>query len=526
MQIAGGYAALSRKDYHFQGFDHPPLAEMVSAAWLSMAGRSHPLVFDPAGRAYLDHLIYEVADRLIYGSSIPHDLITAAGRWSGCLVFFPVLAVSLFIFAERCRPGSGVYAVGLLCIEPNLLAHAALATKDFPSAALLTASTLLTLIWADRPSAKVSFLLGVSSAALSLTKYTNLLFFPVALLLLWLVRKRLSTKHFRGAALAAASFAAMFTLVYQGIDWHFYQEGLTATLRRLDAGRGSFFFGDYSPTGWLLYYPALLLLKTNISHLVLAVAGAVILGRNLLRRGALARAKDNGYLIACLLMPVAFFFVTSVSKIQIGHRYILPAYPFIVVLAGAGLKELLSRTRKIQAVAVVLVLAGLVSTARCSPYFLSYFNELAGGPSKAHRYFTDSSVDWGQGLAALARWLKDRGAGAIYLSYFGSGDPGAYGIRHVPVGAVGNVARTADASPALTEKRLYLAVSVTNFQSTYYSRKGVFDFLRDRRPEALIAYSILIYDITDDGMLRERVAKLLNDVGHKDEARQLASLKR
>ena len=68
------------------------------------------------------------------------------------------------------------------------------------------------------------------------------------------------------------------------------------------------------------------------------------------------------------------------------------------------------------------------------PHYLASFNALAGGPSRAYRLVSDSSLDWGQDLLELRRWLdNERHARAesepIYVAYFGSGDPGRSGIR-------------------------------------------------------------------------------------------------
>jgi hypothetical protein len=67
------------------------------------------------------------------------------------------------------------------------------------------------------------------------------------------------------------------------------------------------------------------------------------------------------------------------------------------------------------------------------PNYLAYFNPLAGGTRHAYRHLVDSSLDWGQDLPALASWLREQGLDAtperVYLSYFGTGDPGYHGIR-------------------------------------------------------------------------------------------------
>ena len=68
------------------------------------------------------------------------------------------------------------------------------------------------------------------------------------------------------------------------------------------------------------------------------------------------------------------------------------------------------------------------------PNYLAYFNQVDGGPSHAYRHLVDSSLDWGQDLPALQRWLVKEGLNGspnekAYFSYFGVANPSYYGIQ-------------------------------------------------------------------------------------------------
>src|SRR5204863_3623488 len=55
----------------------------------------------------------------------------------------------------------------------------------------------------------------------------------------------------------------------------------------------------------------------------------------------------------------------------------------------------------------------------------------AGGPKNGYKHLVDSSLDWGQDLPALQRWLDTQyqpSTGAVYLAYFGTASPRWYGI--------------------------------------------------------------------------------------------------
>jgi hypothetical protein len=140
--------------------------------------------------------------------------------------------------------------------------------------------------------------------------------------------------------------------------------------------------------------------------------------------------------VAPLLVLFGVYGVFSLaSHLNIGHRHILPLYPVLFILVGGlAAPGLLAGARRTALVA--LLLAGLLlAHAGVAPHYLAYFNTLAGGPANGHRLLVDSSLDWGQDLPGLARWLREHNAGEaaqpVFLSYFGSGEPKYYGIKAV-----------------------------------------------------------------------------------------------
>ncbi len=86
-----------------------------------------------------------------------------------------------------------------------------------------------------------------------------------------------------------------------------------------------------------------------------------------------------------------------------------------------------------KALTILAILVLIVQSLLIWPHYLAFFNSLAGGPKNGYRHLVDSSLDWGQDLPGLKKWIeshKDDPAapGPIYLSYFGTGDPQYYGI--------------------------------------------------------------------------------------------------
>jgi hypothetical protein len=118
------------------------------------------------------------------------------------------------------------------------------------------------------------------------------------------------------------------------------------------------------------------------------------------------------------------------STFNIGYRHILPLYPALYVLAGAAGVWLTSE-RRVLRIAVV-GFAGLFAADSLAtyPHYLAYFNPLVPR-GKGYQHLVDSNLDWGQDLPGLARWLAEncQEAEPVYLSYFGTGRPGHYGIE-------------------------------------------------------------------------------------------------
>jgi hypothetical protein len=70
----------------------------------------------------------------------------------------------------------------------------------------------------------------------------------------------------------------------------------------------------------------------------------------------------------------------------------------------------------------------ILSSLFTFPYYLSYYNELAGGTFFGYKIATDSNYDWGQDLKRLKNWVDKNlpADGRVALDYFGGGNPQYY----------------------------------------------------------------------------------------------------
>jgi len=208
--------------------------------------------------------------------------------------------------------------------------------------------------------------------------------------------------------------------------------------------RPAFFMGEYRKTGWPLFFPVAFLMKTPLPALVLFVAG-VVAALTLRRRSPAVTAwlRPRGslfYRAAPLVLFATLYWIMAVRMtLNLGHRHILPVYPMFYVFASAAVFWVTGKARRTVAAALIAA-AGLQAadslTAR--PFYLAYFNPLTGGTERAHRYFVDSSLDWGQGLPDLKNWLVEKRSRGdrqpVFLTYFGADSPQAYGLAVVRFG--------------------------------------------------------------------------------------------
>ncbi len=193
-------------------------------------------------------------------------------------------------------------------------------------------------------------------------------------------------------------------------------------------------------------------------------------------------------------------------------------YPFLCLWAGLGVPWFWKRGNAAKILLSAFAVWLAVSVCSSSPYSLAYFNELARG--RGIDWLSDSNLDWGQDLPALARELSSRGNPPVVLAYFGTGDPEAYGIRYIPFAFITNVERLGN-SVLTPGAPLFFAISETNLVGTYFSDHHGFDWLRSRRPVAVPGGSIYLYDLSSDVEGRQRIAALLAGNGRAGDARSL-----
>lgn len=246
--------------------------------------------------------------------------------------------------------------------------------------------------------------------------------------------------------------------------------------------RPAYLMGEYRTTGWPAFFPIAFLLKTPLPALLLFVAGVAALAWSAARktgpagaRPLSARARWLYRASPLLLFFVAYWLMAVRMNLNIGHRHILPTYPVFYILASASVLWLGLKIHRTVLLALAAALAlHVADSLSARPFYISYFQPLAGGPDRGYRYLVDSSYDWGQGLPDLAAWLKSdqrlSDPAPVHLCYFGADSPRARGLEVVRFGD-----EQADFGPRVFPAPLqpgWYAISATHLTQAYAMSRG------------------------------------------------------
>jgi tetratricopeptide (TPR) repeat protein len=185
------------------------------------------------------------------------------------------------------------------------------------------------------------------------------------------------------------------------------------------------------------------------------------------------------------------------TGLNIGVRHVLPVYPFLFILAGWGAAELIAAKRKlVYAVALVLAI-GIFSSMRVFPVYLSYANELWGGPANTYRYLSDSNVDWGQQLKSINQYLDQRHVKDCWFAYFAdvAVDPKYYGVPCKPLTTIASVwlQHSIDVPPSIDGPVLISAGVLSGYEFGP-GELNPYDQFQRLHPTAVIENGVFVFD--------------------------------
>jgi hypothetical protein len=509
--IARGYAYLRTGDLRLN-LPHPPLINSLSAAPLLLLPdlklptdspnweRAHTITF---ATQFLWHA-NQNADQILLVARLPIMLLAIL---LGCFVFGWA--------RELHGPLAGLLALGLYVFDPNILAHGRLTTTDLGVTCFLLIAGYCFWRWLNHPTWRRLAAAGLTLGLALVSKYPALILMAILPLMglahILIGRQgevREDTTIAQRMRNLGAAVGLMFVLaglvawgvygfevgpVAEGgiaVPIPTYIRGLQGVFRHLETGHLAFLHGDYFTTAQWDYFPVAFAIKTPLPTLILLCLSVGLMVKQ--------RAWRSAY---PLLLPVLIYLAISLSSksLNIGYRHILPLLPFLFVFASSVARSIELRKTPVAAACLLLAVWYLVGSARIYPDYLAYFNELVGGPDNGWCYLVDSNLDWGQDLKGLERYMEREGLEEVYLSWFGSTYPDAYGYdiphRLLPsyVYYPGQVTGVAF-NPLRPAPGVY-AISATNLQGVYFSDRNIFAWFRERQPLAKVGYSIFIYEV-------------------------------
>ena len=389
---------------------------------------------------------FDLGNEFLIANAIERVVLPA--RLAACL-FSLLLAWVLFRAGNRMLGSwGGAIAVGMLALEPTLIAHGSLVTTDMIITVATMAAALVMFRAREMRRTTAVLSMGLAIGFMLAAKHSAIVILPG--LFLTFLLDAFSSRGTQGRAwllvkpaaqLAVASLLALLVL------WAFYEFRYAAApgqahgidlaehLARLGpAGivdgfsgkvlltlgglrvfpesyllgladiiatgdRPSRILGHAYPTGQWFYFPIALSVKTSIPLLLLAPVGAL----------SLFRQPGKRRVLLYLVMPPALYFLTCMtSGINIGIRHVLPVYPFLIMLAVAGAQALWRVGAAWKGGLCVLFAYQLFTVARIAPDYTPFANDFWGGSERTHLILSDTNVEWGQSVKRVGDYVREQ----------------------------------------------------------------------------------------------------------------------
>ncbi|MHB1424142.1 MAG: ArnT family glycosyltransferase [Gemmataceae bacterium] len=357
----------------------------------------------------------------------------------------------------------GRLALLFLACEPNLLAHASLATTDVAVTACLVALLYHFRAGRDGPWRRRVLIPGIWFGLAVLAKASGYFFGIIGLAMVelehqWTAlagttegRARLGAavtalyrKPFRRDLFQLCSLGLLGVFCYCGSDglpspsfiaWArqlpdsplrtatvwiaehlciFSNAGvaLVRQVRHNVQGHGVFLLEHVEKRAIWYYFPVALCIKSPLPLLALPMLLAVLC----------RRALRNW---ACLT-TLALLLFTLVCRVQTGIRLVLPLLGFAALGLAAALvvaRQQIGSTRgrSLLTASGAFCAAWLLwASLSVWPHGLCYTNELWGGTANGYLCLSDSNYDWGQGLKELAQWQQTHRQQDLHVLYYGT----------------------------------------------------------------------------------------------------------
>jgi hypothetical protein len=419
--------------------------------------------------------------------------------------------------------GGGLLSLALYVLCPEILAHAGFATSDMAVAMAFTLA--LICIWnvLNRITVRTIFYSSLALALLFVSKFSAFIIIPVYLALIFIrlrnkehveciIFSRRITNDTQAKQLLAYSAVLLVNLIFilffiwmcygfkfsilnapgkadevtldKIVEYKLKSSGATgdallaakrmkllpeaylygfALVLKGSSARNSYLNGELSTRGWWYFFIYSFMLKTPLPLLFIFAISLYALFR--LR----ILSNDKLYMLLPFLVFILIYFLFAISsRMNIGNRHLLPIYPCIFIICGSSYLLLRSKLPAVILTAFLFTWFA-VESYKIRPHYLAYFNQLVGGPENGYKHLSDSSLDWGQDLKELRKWVDNNNQDKenVYLSYFGTAEISHYMQKYKQLPCI--FEQTRRANDFFELKGGIYCISATMYQFTYYS---------------------------------------------------------
>lgn len=209
---------------------------------------------------------------MLYYNNYPAEVLLNTVRKS--ILFFSTLFIPFFFLLTKRSFGivAGIVACLLYSFNTSIAAHSCLVTQDILASLFYFLAFYFFVEFLENK--KFLILCAIATGLLSVTKYSVVvLWFTYFVFLLYLyIIKKLKLNDI----LLFAFYQILSIVVIAGVIYNkSFNELIDGFIKILSytafEGRPTFFFGRYSNKGFLLYFPSLVLFKTELPILLLFI---------------------------------------------------------------------------------------------------------------------------------------------------------------------------------------------------------------------------------------------------------------
>lgn len=490
--IPAGYSYLTKQDIRLNP-EHPPLVKDLSAIPLLFLHLNFPTNI-PEWSEKIDSRQWNMGRIFLYESGNSPDQILHFSRFPIILLGLLLGWLIFWWAKKQYGSRVALLALFFYVMSPTFIAHSRYVTTDTGASLGFFLAIISFVHFLKNQTTKNLLYAGLGLGVAFLLKFSTVILAPIfiALGLLWVFVDNYTEgvyapkKYFFilwKILLVGLTALALVYVVYIYHVWHYpvalqkadttalltsvlgqkiavilnkmsdvvvlrplteYLFGVVSVVQRAGGGNSAHFLHTVYSVATPWYFPTLYAVKEHLAFHILTLVALLFSIAKIVSapvkgfKFTMRWAKKHFFVVSFLFFIAVYAVQAITGNLNIGVRHIAPIIPFIYILVARQLTYWLAspvfsqgykNTLK-QSFVGVMALWIVWSIAMTAPYYLSYYNELAGGTMNGYVVATDSNYDWGQDMKRLKWWMDENNvpqAGEkIAIHYFGGGSAKYY----------------------------------------------------------------------------------------------------